>query len=174
MASRILTCVSCTLYFSFLVTLTAIGLISIVVGFIGLGLYIPTFINSKAYTSDTCSILDHDYDPCQQQNDTSDTSCYSVVWSVEYTILVSTSERHKFSTITQNYDTSVEALDNLRIYKVQTNHTCYYLNAHTTDVQWDEPKSPRPYLIMMTVGFGLAAIYFIVIGCVAVCRCRRH
>jgi hypothetical protein len=174
MASRILTCVSCTLYLSFLVTLTITGLTSIIIGFIGLGLYIPTFINSKAYTANTCLILDHEYDTCRQQNDDSQPPCYSITWSVEYTISSSTSEHYTFSSITKFYDSSIEALDELKTFTDQTNHTCYSHNTHNTDVQWEEPKSPKPYLIMMIVGFSLTAMYFIVIGLVALYRYRRR
>jgi len=174
MASRIVTCVSCTLYLCFLVTLTIIGLTSVTIGFIGLGLYVPTFINSKAYISNICSIIDHEYDTCRQQNDDSQIPCFSIMWSVEYTISNSTYATYKFSTITELYDTSREALDALKIYKDRTNHTCYYHNIQNTNVQWDEPKSPKPYFIMMVVGFSLTGIYFIVIGFVALYRCRKR
>jgi hypothetical protein len=66
MASRVLTCVSCTLYFSFLVAFTAVGLTAIIIGFVGLGLYIPTSIIYNSLQTNTCLIIDHEYDTCNQ------------------------------------------------------------------------------------------------------------
>ena len=166
MASRILTFVSCTLYFSFLVIFTMIGLTSVIIGFVGLGLYIPTLINSNAYEKNTCFIIDHEYDTCHRQNDL---SCYSIMWSVEYTA----SDSFIFSTITKIYETPKEALDILKDYKDKGNYTCYHHETQVTDVQWEEPSSPVPYLIMMIVGFSLTGIYLIVIGSIAIHRYRR-
>jgi hypothetical protein len=171
MASRILTCVSCTLYFSFFVTITAIGLTAIVIGLIGLGIYVPTLINYNSYSKSTCYIIDHDYDTCRRQNDI---SCYSVMWSVEYIVSNYSSERCIFSTITHTYKTSEEALEEVRIYKDNYNYTCYYHNIYMTDVKWDAPSSPTPYLIMMTVGFALTGIYSVIIGVIALYRYRNQ
>lgn len=170
MASRILTCVSCTLYLTFLIILTAIGLTSIIVGFVGLGLYIPTLINYNSYSSNSCFVLDHEYDTCHLRNDI----CYSVMWSVEYTISNRTSQSYMFSTITQIYYSATEALDKLKTYKNNQNYTCYYHKKDSLDVQWNKPSSPRPYLIMMIIGFTLSGLYFIVIGFITVYRCTRR
>ena len=170
MASRILTCVSCILYFSFPV----IGLIAIVIGFIGLGLYIPIYINSTRYKINTCLIHNHEYDTCYQGKSLFQDSCYSIKWSVEYIISNSTSDRFIFSTITQIYRTSIEALDQLKIYKDKNAYTCYYHNIRTADVQWDRPISARPYLIMTIVGFSLTGIYLVVIGFIILYRWQRR
>lgn len=170
MASRILTFVSCTLYFTLLVILTAIGLTSIIIGFVGLGLYIPTFINYHAYSSNSCLVIDHEYDTCHLRDDI----CYSVMWSVEYGVSNRTYYRYIFSTITQFYDTPQEALDKLKLYTDKQNYTCYYHKTDVLDVKWDRPSSPRPYLIMMIIGFTLTGTYFIVIGFITIYRCTRR
>jgi len=169
MASRILTVVSCTLYFSFLVILTAIGVTSIIIGFVGLGLYIPTLINYNAYSSNICYVVDHEYDTCHLTNDI----CYTVMWSVEYPITNQTSEGYIFSSITETYNTPLVALDRLQTYIDGDNYTCYYQKINVLDVKWDKPSSPKPYLIMMIVGFTLTGIYFIVIILIAIYRCTR-
>jgi len=168
MASRILTCVSCTLYFFCLITLTTIGLTSIIVGFVGLGLYIPTLINYNTYITNVCSVIDREYTICEQQNNI----CYSVMWSVEYLVLNQTSESYIFSTITETYNTAVKALKDFRTYKENNSYTCYYPKDYVSDVQWNEPSSPTPYLIMMIVGFTLTGLYFIAIGIITIHRCR--
>jgi hypothetical protein len=170
MGGRILTLFSCTLYFSILFILTAIGLTSIIIAFVGLGLYIPTSINYNTYINTTCSVLSHEYHVCHQQSGL----CYSVKWSVEYPVLNQTSESYLFSNIKQVYDTPIEALNILTIYQDGNNYTCYYNKEEVLTVKWSKPESPGPYLIMMIVGFTLTGIYFIVIGFIVVFRCVRR
>jgi hypothetical protein len=169
MASRILTIVSCTLYFVFLVILTAIGVTSIIIAFVGLGLYIPTLINYNTYSSNICYVIDHEYDTCHLTN----SICYTVMWSVEYRITNQTFERYIFSTITETYNTPVVALNKLQIYEDGDNYTCYYNTINVLNVKWDKPTSPKPYLIMMIIGFTLTGIYFIVIILITIYRCTR-
>ena len=64
MASRILTFVSCTLYLSFLIIITVVGFTSIIIGFVGLGLYISSSLNFNSYNSTLCFVIDYDYDIC--------------------------------------------------------------------------------------------------------------
>jgi len=153
MASRILTFVSCTLYLFILVNFTIIGFASFIVGSIGVGLYVPTFMTYKSYENTTCFIVDIECDTCQD-------SCYYIMWSVEYYI----SSQYTFSTITQTYDTSDEITEIISVYQIRSNHTCYYDKTKVVRVQWKEPSSPKPYLIMMAVGYSLTGIYLILIG----------
>jgi hypothetical protein len=171
MFSRISTVVSCILHFYFLVTITVIGLASIIIGFVGLGMYVPTLINYNSYNKNICYIMDHEYDICTRKNDV---SCYSLMWYVEYTVTNQTSDRYMFSTITKFYETPVQALKDLRIYEDKNNYTCYYHQILLRNVQWDQPSSPRPYLIMMIIGFTLAGISFTVIGLITIYRCRNR
>jgi len=171
MASRILTFVSCTLYFCILCTLTVIGLTSIIIAFIGVGLYIPTLINYNAYSSNNCFVLSHIYDTCQQQ---SGGTCYSDTWSVQYIVSNRTSQRYQFATITLSFGKATDALNKLKSYLDNNTYPCYYNNKDLMTVKWDAPTSPRPYLIMIIVGFGLSGIYFIVIGFISIYRCQRQ
>jgi hypothetical protein len=163
MASRIVSFVSCTLYFILLVNLTIIGFASLLVGCIGAGLFKSTSITYDHYKNTTCFIVDMEYDTCEN-------SCYYVMWSVEYYISNSTSSQYTFSAITQIHDTSKKILEKVAIYKDLTNHTCYYDKRHLVHVQWDKPSSPTPYLIMMIVGFICTGIYLIFIGIFYYCR----
>jgi len=161
MASRILTFVSCTLYLSFLIIITVVGFTSIIIGFVGLGLYISSSLNFNSYNSTLCFVIDHDYDTCHQQNED---LCFLIMWSVEYTVPNSdVSDRYIFSTITKTYDTPQKALNDLDSYKDNGTYTSYYHRTHFEDVKWEQPSSPTPYLIMMIVGFALTLIYFVVI-----------
>lgn len=156
MASRILTFVSCTLYFFLLLNITIIGFASLIVGSVGVGLFIPTLVTYDSYQNNTCLIVDIEYDTCGD-------SCYYIMWSVEYYRLNQTSSQYTFSTITQTYNTLDEILQKFLIYKFRSNHTCYYDKTKIVRVQWDEPSSPKPYLIMMVMGFSLTGVYLILI-----------
>ncbi|CAF2518110.1 unnamed protein product [Rotaria sp. Silwood2] len=164
MASRIVTFVSCTLYLFFLVIITIIGLASFIIGIIGVSRFISTHVAWTAHKHVTCLIVDVDYDSCQD-------SCYYVMWSVVYH--VSKFNKYTFSTITQTYDTLDVALKKIAIYNVRTNHTCYYHKKQIVNVKWEKPSSPKPYLIMMIVGFSLTGIYIIIIAIVFIYRYRR-
>jgi len=172
MASRILTCFQCTLPCSIVSTLVVIGLTSAVIGFVGLGLYIPTYINYNAYSENICFILNYEYNECQQENTDSQNTCYSIKWSVEYIISDPVSDRYIFSTITEAYDTSMKALERLKNHRDKTDQTCYYHTVIIGNVQWDKPTSYSPYFIMMIVGFSLTGVYFMVIGILTACPCR--
>ncbi|UJR30752.1 hypothetical protein I4U23_018272 [Adineta vaga] len=174
MASRIGIFLSRTAYFTTVLILTVIGLTSIVIGFIGLGLYIPTSKNYQLYSKTICSILDHEYDNCEHGIYISPTTCFSIMWSVEYIISNSASDRYVYSTITQIYEKSIEALDKLASYQDNTNHTCYYHQINVTNVQWEEPPLATPYLIMLIVGFSFASVYIFVIGIIIIYRCRSR
>jgi hypothetical protein len=95
------------------------------------------------------------------------------MWSVEYRITNQTFERYIFSTITETYNTPVVALNKLQIYEDGDNYTCYYNTINVLNVKWDKPTSPKPYLIMMIIGFTLTGIYFIVIILITIYRCTR-
>lgn len=153
MASRILTCVSCTLYLFLLISFTIIGFASLIVGAIGVGLYIPTSQTYNNYNNNTCFIVDVKYDACID-------SCYYITWSVEY----HATRRYSFSTITQTYETLNEVSEQIAIYSDKSNHTCYYDLTQITRVQWTRPPSPTPYLIMLIIGFSLTGIYLILIA----------
>ena len=170
MTSRILTFVSCTIYFTVLCALSIIGLAAIVVGIIGLGLYIPTLNHYNEFKENTCLIITHQYDICSQGNDL---TCYSVQWSVEYSIMNELSDRYIFSTIKKTYKTPDEALSQLDSYQDQNNYTCYYDKINTVDVKWEEPTSPTPFLIMTIVGFVITGMNSIILGSVAIYRCRK-
>jgi hypothetical protein len=157
MSSRILTFVSCTLYFFLLLNFTIIGFASFILGSVGIGLFIPTLLNYESYQNNTCFIVDLEYDRCQD-------SCYYVIWSVEYYILNSPSSQYTFSTISQTFSTLNEAEKTVSVYSDRSNHTCYYDIKQIVRVQWNQPSSPEPYLIMMIVGFILTGIYLIFIG----------
>jgi len=157
MASRILTFVSCTLYLFLLINFTIIGFASFIIGSVGVGLFVPKFITYQAYENSTCFIVDIEHDTCQD-------SCYYIMWSVEYYITNITSSQYTFSTITQTYDTADVITDIISVYKVRSNHTCYYDKTQVLRVQWNEPSFPTPYLIMMTVGYSLTGIYLILIA----------
>ena len=172
MSSRILKMVSCTLCFSVVATLTVVGLTSIVIGFVGLGLYIPSYINYKVYTEDTCSILNHQYNECNQETSGSQNTCYSITWSVEYLISDSVSDRYIFSTITETYATSMKALERLKNYQDRYSYNCYYHIVNIATVQWNQPTSSIPYFVMMIVGFSLTGVVFIVVGIIIAYRCR--
>jgi hypothetical protein len=170
MASRILTCVSCTLYVCILSILTVIGLTAIVIALIGVGLYIPTLINYNSYISNSCFIISHTYGTCQQQNSV---TCFSDMWSVRYSISNRTSQHYLFATITLTFSKSTDALTKLKTYVDNNTYPCYYSSKDTTTVKWDSPTSPRPYLIMIIVGFSLSGIYFIVLAFIGIYRCQR-
>ncbi len=170
MASRILTCVSCTLYVCIICTLTVIGLTAIVIAFIGIGLYIPTLINYNSYSSNNCFVISHTYGTCQQQ---SGATCFSDMWSVRYIISNRTSQYYVFATITLTFSKSTDALAKLRSYVDNSTYPCYYNNRDKTTVKWDSPTSPRPYLIMIIVGFSLSGIYFIVLAFIGIYRSQR-
>lgn len=110
MTSRILTFVSCTIYFIVLCTLSIIGLTAIVIGIIGLGLYIPTLNHHKEYYENTCAVRAHQYDVCSQRNDL---TCYSVEWSVNYIISNQVPERYLFFTIKTS---SAHPMDSLTLF----------------------------------------------------------
>ena len=162
MASRILTFVSCTLYFFLLFTFTIIGFASFIIGSIGVGFFIPTSRIYNTYKTTTCLIVDVDYDTCTD-------SCYYVMWSVEYYI----SSQYTFSTIQKTFDTFNEITEIISIYEDQSNHTCYYDQNQNVRVQWNQPASPQPYLIMIIVGFSLTGIYLILIGFFYYYRSRK-
>ncbi|CAF0810602.1 unnamed protein product [Rotaria sordida] len=164
MASRILSFVSCTLYFFFLINFTIIGLTSFIIGVVGIGRFIPTHITYTTHKNTTCFIVDVDYDICQD-------SCYCVMWSIEYHI--SKSHKYTFSTIIHIYETLDEALKKITIYNIRTNHTCYYDKTQHVNIRWEKPSSSKPYLIMMIVGFSLTGIYIIIIAVVSFYRSRR-
>lgn len=170
MTSRILTFVSCTIYFVVLCTLSIIGLTAIVIGIVGLGLYIPTVNYYNEYNENICTVLSHHYDICSQQKDL---TCYSVEWSVEYNILNETLDQYVFSTIKKTYKTPDDALNQLDYYQDKNNYTCYYDKINVLDVKWDRPTSPTPFLIMVIVGFVITGINSIIIGSVAIYRCRK-
>lgn len=171
--SQILTLVSCTLYCSVVTIVTIIGLTSIVIGFIGLGLYIPTYTNYYIYSETTCLIIDHEYNECHQGDAAAQNTCYSIMWIVEYMIIDSIPDCYVFSTITETYETSAEALGKLKNYQDKTSPTCYYNPSNTANVQWERPKSSRPFFIMMIVGFSLTGAFFIILGIIIAYRCRR-
>lgn len=156
MASRILTFVSCTLYFFLLLNFTIIGFASLIVGSVGVGLFIPTLITYDSYKMSTCLIVDIEFDSCGN-------SCYYIMWSVEYYLLNQTSNQYIFSTLTETYDTIDDVSKKISSYKIRSNHTCYYDKRQIVQIQWNEPSSPQPYLIMMMVGFSLAVFYLILI-----------
>ena len=164
MASRVVTFVSCTLYVTLLIGSTVIGLAPFVIGTIGLGLYIPTSIIYNSYKNNTCFILDLQYDSCNSVHHFFQDTCYSIMWSVEYYIVNSTSNRYVFSTIKQAYPTLEEVFETILRYKERSRHICYYDKTRTADVQWNEPSSPRSYLIMIIIGFSLTGIYLIIVG----------
>lgn len=168
MTSRILTFVSCTIYFAVLCTLFIIALTAIVVGIIGVGLYIPTVNHYNEYNENTCAVMAHQYDVCSQRNDL---TCYSVQWSVEY--VIETPDRYIFSTIKKTYKTPEAALNQLEYYQDKNNYTCYYDKIDTLDVKWDKPTSPTPFLIMTIVGFVITGINSIIIGTAAIYRWRK-
>ena len=174
MASRIRTFFSHTAYFTTVLILTVIGSAAIVIGFIGLGLYIPTLKNYESYAQSICTVIDHEYDNCAHGIYISTTTCFSVMWSVQYTVSNSASDSYVFSTITQIYQQSVDALNRLNEYQDNTNYTCYYQKINLTNVQWDEPPLATPFLIMLIVGFSFASVYFVVIGIILICRCRTR
>ncbi|CAF1309047.1 unnamed protein product [Adineta steineri] len=174
MVSRFFSCVSSTVWFFTIAILTITGLTAIVIGLVGLGLYIPISMNYYEYTKSTCSIISHKYEDCQHGNTISLNTCFSVMWSVEYILQNSIPDRYIFSTITEIYTDSTVALEELRNYPVHTNHTCYYRTTNTANVQWLEPLSPIPYLVMLVVGFSLTGVYCIVISIIVLCRRRKQ
>ena len=157
MASRILTFFSCTCYLFLLSTITIIGFASFIVGSIGAGLFIPFTITSDNYRNTTCLIVDVDYDRCED-------ACFDVLWSVKYRIRNPTFGQQVFSTIIEKFDTLAEQSNNVALYTDRSNHTCYYDKREFVRVQWEEPTSPRPFFIMMIVGFSLTGVYVICIG----------
>ena len=166
MASRILTFFSCTCYLVLLVSLIIIGFASFIVGSIGVGLFIPFSITSNHYKNTTCFIVDVNSDRCDQ-------SCFDVLWSVEYFIRQGRSSQYLFSTIMKKFDTSTEQTKKVALYTDRTNHTCYYDTREVLRVQWDPPTSPRPFLIMMIVGFSITAVYLISIAIFYRCRLNK-
>lgn len=157
MASRIIACIACTLYFCLLISITIIGFGSMIVGAVGIGLYIPTSTTYDSYKNNTCAIIDVDYDSCID-------SCYYVMWSVKYRVSYGKTRQYTFSTITKTYNTLNEVKKETDIYADNTNHTCYYDQSEVARVQWTRPSSPKPYLIMLIVGFSLTGIYLILIA----------
>jgi hypothetical protein len=91
------------------------------------------------------------------------------MWSVEYYI----SGQYTFSTITHTYDTFDEISEKAAIYKDRSNQTCYYDKKKFVRIQWNKPSSPKPYLIMVVVGFSFTGIYLIIIGFVYYYRSQK-
>lgn len=170
MVCRVLTYVTCTSYFIILCIIFITGLTALVIGIIGLGLYIPTADYFNEYNENSCMILAHQYDLCNQQ---SATNCYSAQWSVEYDILNESPDRYVFSTIKKKYETPEDALRQLDSYLDKNNYTCYYDKINVLDVKWDKPPSPTPYLIMVITGFVIAGINSIIIASVVIYRWRK-
>ena len=170
MPCRVLTDVTCTLYFMILCTLFIMGLIALVIGIVGLGLYIPTANYSNEYEENSCLILAHQYDLCNQL---SASNCYSAQWSVEYNILNQSPDRYVFSTIKKKYKTPEDALNQLDAYLDKKYYTCYHDKVNVLDVKWDKPPSPIPYLIMVIIGFVIAGINSIIMASVVTYRWRK-
>lgn len=166
-------CASCTFYHVFLVVSTVIAVIGAVIGCVGVGIYIPTNNQYQVYRSTLCSIVDHEYETCQDQMNANQQLCYMIVWSVEYYVSGQTSLDPMFATIKKKYSSASEALAKLNVYRDDTNHTCYYHYIRLTSVEWDLPTSPTPYLIMTIVGFSLVFVYIILMGVTIACYCRK-
>jgi hypothetical protein len=173
MASRVVTFISCTLYVTLLIGSALIALAPFVVGTIGVGLYIPTSIIYDLYKNNTCFILDLQYDSCNSVNKFFQDTCYSIMWSVEYYILNSTSSLYVFTTITKTYPTLEQVLGKIIRYKERSHHICYYDKTHIANVQWNEPSSPTSYLIMIIIGFSLTGMYLIIFGSFYLYRSKR-
>lgn len=150
-----------------------IAVISAVIGCVGVGIFIPTNSQFEVFRSTMCSIVDHEYETCDDQGASNSGLCYIAIWSVEYKIQGQTRDEPMFATITKKYKTPSEALTKLNVFKDDTNHTCYYHITRLTYVQWDEPASPRPYLIMMIVGYSFVFLYLVLMIFVVICYFRN-
>lgn len=166
MASRLLSFVSCTLYFSIIISFTIIGFVSLIVGAVGLARFIPTYVTYNTYMKNLCFVIDSDYDIGTD-------SYYTATWSVQYYASNGTSDQSIYSTITQRYDSIDKTLEKIDYYCIGTRYTCYYDSHNLNQVQWDEPASPQPYFIMMVIGLGLNVSYIISIATCSFFQSRK-
>lgn len=158
----------------FLVASTVLALISFCMGCVGVGLFVPFNSDNRRFNRTMCHILDHEYDPCTDQNDPSEDTCYVVTWSVQYYAWNKSANVYVFSTIRHSYRTPLLAVDMLNIYKENTFQPCYYHRRVVVNVHWEEPIPSLPFLIMMCIGFSFSAIYVVVIGTFLFCQRRKR
>ncbi|CAF3680987.1 unnamed protein product [Rotaria socialis] len=157
MSSRIVTLVSVALYFALIISFTIIGFASLIVGAVGLANFIPTYTAFKAYTNNTCLIVDIDDDWCPNTG-------FCVMWSVEYYISNGTHAQLIFSTIVNKFVSTATAMQKIDTYDIITSQICYYDTKKLVNVQWEKPVSPTPYFFMMIIGLSLNVAYIISIS----------
>jgi len=156
------------------ITLGSLAVVALIIGFVGLGLYVTQLQDVKTYKQSDCTVIDQQIndrtcstDQCYGSSNGQTCStiyytCYQPAWEVQYEAQGAT----QTSTINsgQYYDFYSSAQDTVDDYQIGSEYTCYYDSTAVDNVSWTFPD-PLPYLIMLIVCFAFVGLSCLIVGC---------